>query len=414
MDKEFKKASFIILVFFFLEFLAIFQGCFSAVNPSQTKLKQAQLGSSTVFPVAGNVYPDGIFTVSINIGPRTKPYVLDIDTGSDLTWLQCDAPCRGCTKPPESLYKPKNNAILCPDPICAAYHWPNKHKCKDSNEQCFYDLQYADQGSSLGVLVKDAFPLRLNNGSRFAPLLAFGCGYEQQSSELLFPSADGVLGLGVGKSSIVMQLRNHGLTQNVLGHCLSGRGGGFLFFGNDLVPSSGITWAPILPNKHYTLGPAELLFNGQSSGLKGLGVVFDSGSSYTYFNSQAYKATVYLVVKNLNGKPLKVAAEDKSLPLCWKGAKPFKSVGDVKNFFKPIALSFTKAKNALFQIPPEAYLIVTKYGNVCLGILNGSEVGLGNSNVIGDISMLNKMVIYDNERQQIGWAPTSCDILPKS
>lgn len=129
------------------------------------------------------------------------------------------------------------------------------------------------------------------------------------------------------------------------------------------------------------------------------------------------------IKKDLNGKPLTDAAEDKSLSICWKGKKPFKSVGDVKNYFKPLALSFTNAKNVQLQLSPEAYLIVTvstsanptffffanptifipairkankeksyetcislpfqRHGNVCLGILNGQEVGLGNLNLIG-------------------------------
>nr|XP_028949304.1 aspartic proteinase Asp1-like [Malus domestica] len=134
---------------------------------------------------------------------------------------------------------------------------------------------------------------------------------------------------------------------------------------------------------------------------------------YTYFNSQAYKALINLVRNDLNGKPLKYATEDQSLPICWKGSKPFKSVGDAKNFFKPLALSFTKAKNVQLQLSPDAYLIVTKHGNVCLGILNGTEVGLGSMNIIGDITMQDKMVIYDNENQRIGWAPTNCKRLSK-
>ena len=34
----------------------------------------------------------------LKIGNPPKVYDLDIDTGSDFTWVQCDAPCTGCTK----------------------------------------------------------------------------------------------------------------------------------------------------------------------------------------------------------------------------------------------------------------------------------------------------------------------------
>lgn len=409
---------------FFLGLFATFRGCFSAANqPQLTQKKKGHLtannrfGSSAVLAVQGNVYPLGYYYVNLKIGSPPKIYDLDIDTGSDLTWVQCDAPCSGCTKPRDRLYKPNNNVVTCVDPVCSAMHSPGSPGCKTPNEQCDYEVTYADDGSSLGVLVKDYFPIQFTNGSNISPRLAFGCGYNQKySGSHSPPSTAGVLGLGNGKASILSQLRNAGLTRNVLGHCLSGKGGGYLFFGDDLVPSSGIVWAPFSSNslgKHYSSGPAELVFGGKSTGVKGLIMIFDSGSSYTYFNSQAYQATVNLIKKDLNGK-LKDATEDKSLPICWKGTKPFKSVGDVKTHFKPLVLSFTNAKNIQLQLAPEAYLIVTKNGNACLGILNGKEVGLGNLNIIGDISMQDKMVIYDNEKQLIGWAPANCDRLPKS
>lgn len=135
----------------------------------------------------------------MSVGQPPKPYFLDIDTGSDLTWLQCDAPCTKCTpvtflldvfnslvvlkncadtllnisQAPHTLYKPKKNLITCLDPVCAALHGPENLKC-EAEEQCDYEVDYADHGSSLGVLVKDTFPLRFTNGSTVAPQLAFG------------------------------------------------------------------------------------------------------------------------------------------------------------------------------------------------------------------------------------------------
>ncbi|PPD97623.1 hypothetical protein GOBAR_DD05357 [Gossypium barbadense] len=82
---------------------------------------------------------------------------------------------------------------------------------------------------------------------------------------------------------------------------------------------------------------------------------------------------------------------------------------DARNYFSTFALSFTGSSNVQLQLPPENYLIVTEQGNVCLGILNGAEAGLGTTNVIGDISLQGKLVIYDNENQMIGWANADCN-----
>uniref|UniRef100_A0A5B6ZDA5 Aspartic proteinase Asp1 n=1 Tax=Davidia involucrata TaxID=16924 RepID=A0A5B6ZDA5_DAVIN len=420
------SSSMMMLLLLFLVILSTtFQACFSAANQPQKSKQQLKLmattnrfGSSVVFPVTGNVYPRGYYHVTLNIGHPPKPYFLDIDTGSDLTWLQCDAPCTKCTPAPHSLYKPNKNLVTCRDPVCAALNSPAKYPCETPDGQCDYEVQYADHGSSLGVLVKDSFPFRFSNGSAVGPSLIFGCGYNQELPDSIRPPyTDGILGLGNGKSSIVSQLHDMGLTRNVVGHCLSWNGGGFLFFGDDLVPSSGIVWTPMLrssSDKHHSSGPAELLYGGQAIGVKGLPVVFDSGSTYSYFNSQAYKVTLSMIKKNLKGKQLEEAVEDRSLPVCWKGTKPIKSVHDVKSYFNPLVLSFTNAKNIQLQLPPEAYLVVTERGNVCFGILDGTEIGIGNFNIIGDISMQDKMVIYDNEKQQIGWLPANCDRLPKS
>lgn len=57
-------------------------------------------------------------------------------------------------------------------------------------------------------------------------------------------ATDGMLGLGRGSVSLVSQLKQQGITKNVVGHCLSTNGGGFLFFGDDIVPSR-VTWVPM-------------------------------------------------------------------------------------------------------------------------------------------------------------------------
>ncbi|KAG5528976.1 hypothetical protein RHGRI_029588 [Rhododendron griersonianum] len=345
------------------------------------------IGSSVVFPMYGNVYPIG-----------TDYSILPIQY----------------TQGPHPFYRSSNDLVACRDPLCASLHSSEDYKC-DEPERCPYELEYAD-GASFGLLVKDTLSLNLTNGLRVSHRVAIGCGYNQTPGSSNHP-LDGVLGLGKGKTSIVSQLQNQGLVRNVVGHCLSSRGGGFLFFGDDIYDSSQVVWTPMSPDySHYSPGYAELTIGGKGTGCKNILVLFDSGSSYTYLNSQAYQAFISSLRKELSGKPLREEPNDKTLPLCWKGKKPFKNILDVKKHFKPLALSFSNGWRAKsqFEIPPEAYLIISSKGNVCLGILNGSEVGLENENVIGDISMLDKMVIYDNEKQVMGWVSASCDRPPTS
>jgi hypothetical protein len=44
------------------------------------------------------VWSDRLYYMRLLVGNPPKPYFVDIDTGSDLTWLQCDAPCQSCAE----------------------------------------------------------------------------------------------------------------------------------------------------------------------------------------------------------------------------------------------------------------------------------------------------------------------------
>jgi len=51
--------------------------------------------------------------------------------------------------------------------------------------------------------------------------------------------------------------------------------------------------------KHYNTGPVDLFFNGKPTPVKGLEIIFDSGSSYTYFNSPVYTIVANMVRQKL-------------------------------------------------------------------------------------------------------------------
>ncbi|KAH8508946.1 hypothetical protein H0E87_010906 [Populus deltoides] len=344
MEKKSKRSvSLLMMMFlFFIVISADFQGCFSATSQTPIKGESStpandRVGSSVFFRVTGNVYPTGYYSVILNIGNPPKAFDFDIDTGSDLTWVQCDAPCKGCTKPRDKLYRPKNNLVPCSNSLCQAVSTGENYHCDAPDDQCDYEIEYADLGSSIGVLLSDSFPLRLSNGTLLQPKMAFGCGYDQQHlGPHPPPDTAGILGLG--------------------------------------------------------RGPAELLFGGKPTGIRGLQLIFDSGSSYTYFNVQVYQSILNLVRKDLAGKPLKDAPEEKELAVCWKTAKPIKSILDIKSYFKPLTISFMNAKNVQLQLAPEDYLIITEAYLTTSPISEGWEC-----------------VFRDSERQRATAGKLQCD-----
>ncbi|KAG5536218.1 hypothetical protein RHGRI_023862 [Rhododendron griersonianum] len=397
--------------------------------------EKAQLGSihsAAILPVRGNIFPDGLYFTYMLLGSPPKPYYVDIDTGSDLTWIQCDAPCVSCAKVTRNkqkfmqgahpLYNPRKGKIIhSKDSLCVEVQRNQKTGDCETCHQCDYELEYADQSSSMGVLARDDLHLMVANGSFTKSSVVFGCAYDQQGFLLnALAATDGILGLSRAKVSLPSQLASQGIINNVIGHCLTtdAGGGGYMFLGDGFVHYRQMAWVPLLnsPSTNFyqtevirmSYGHRKLSLGGQDNGLAR--VVFDSGSSYTYFTKQAY-SDFLVSLGDVSSKGLVQDPSDLTLPVCWRFKFPISSVSDVKQFFKPLILQFGSQwwiVSRKLRILPEGYLIMSKKGNVCLGILDGSKVHDGSTVILGDISLRGQLIVYDNVNQKIGWAQSDC------
>ncbi|XP_076949260.1 aspartyl protease APCB1-like [Bidens hawaiensis] len=364
---------------------------------------------------------DGLYYTQIHVGNPPKPYYLDIDTGSDLTWIQCDAPCTSCAKGAHPYYKPaRANILSSKDSFCFDVQQNSKFGHCESCSQCDYEIEYADHSSSLGVLSRDYLHLVAINDSSINPEVIFGCAYDQQGILLnSLTKTDGILGLSKAKVSLPSQLSKEGIIDNVIGHCLTSDSvsGGYMFIGGDIVPQAKMSWVPMLndASMNYVAEVSRLTYGSKQLGFdrykKGNGrIVFDSGSSYTYFTKQAYSDLVSML-KDISRDGFILDASDTTLPICWQPKTPIRSIKDVGKVFKPLAFQFWRkwwTISAYLQIPPEGYLIISNKGNVCLGILDGSDLLDGSHIIIGDVSMRGNLIVYDNVKQKIGWMRSEC------
>ncbi|PHT46157.1 hypothetical protein CQW23_15315 [Capsicum baccatum] len=378
--------------------------------------------SSVNFPAKGNIHSDGLYYTYMLVGNPPKPYFLDIDTGSDLMWIQCDAPCTSCAKGAHPLYKPRNVNMIPPrNPYCVEVQENLRSKYCDNCHQCDYEIEYADHSSSLGVLAKDELQLVLANGTGTKPNVVFGCAYDQQGTLLnTLASTDGILGLSRAPISLPSQLASHRFINNVIGHCLrTDTNGGYLFLGNDFVPQWQMSWVPMLNTPFPNLYQAQLMkmnYGGKELRLgstsDGHGtVVFDTGSTYTYFTDQAYNALIAML-EEISSEDLTKDASDTTLPICWRSKFPVRTIAEVRQFFKPLNLQFGskwRIVSTKLLIPAEGYLTISEKGNVCLGILDGSNIHDGSAIILGDISLRGQLYVYDNVNQKIGWIRSNCE-----
>ncbi|XP_074337917.1 aspartic proteinase Asp1-like [Apium graveolens] len=336
------------VLLYFVALSATLEQCYSFSSDQLLKHDNFtfQKGSSVILNLSGNVYRKGYYYATVHVGNPPRPYFLNII----ISWIQCDAPCTKCLPAPHPLYKPSKDIVKCVDPFCALFRGSGdesiKVACGSPKEQCVTEV-ITHFSVSQNVIVRDLFHLKLTNGNTVIPRLALGCGFDQEVNGRDHPPyTDGVLGLRNRNTTILAQLHKLGLMQNKFSHCFSAQEGGYLVMGDNIFPSSGIVWAPMFSmSDFYTLGPAELQYDDQATGLEGLLVIFDSGSTYTHISYPAFGALFHMVNKTANQNQLNYVYANETLPSCWKGTKAFNSIRDVKNLFKLLVFNFTNSSN---------------------------------------------------------------------
>lgn len=200
-------------------------------------LKTQQISSSapSKLPFTHNV----TLTVSLAVGTPPQNVTMVLDTGSELSWLQCNT-----TRTDRPAFDPTRSssytAVACSSPTCTTQtqDFSIPASC-DARNLCHAVLSYADASSSEGNLALDNFTVA---GSKF-PATIFGCmdsGYSSNADE--DSKTTGLMGMNRGSLSFVSQM---GFKK--FSYCISGSDySGILLFGE-----SNFTW--LLPLNYTPL-----------------------------------------------------------------------------------------------------------------------------------------------------------------
>lgn len=82
---------------------------------------------------------------------------------------------------PHPLYRPSNDFVPCRDPLCASLQPTEDYNCEHP-DQCDYEINYADQYSTFGVLLNDVYLLNFTNGVQLKVRMALGFVYSPSPS----------------------------------------------------------------------------------------------------------------------------------------------------------------------------------------------------------------------------------------
>ncbi|KAF8038468.1 hypothetical protein BT93_B1109 [Corymbia citriodora subsp. variegata] len=298
---------------------------------SHDALRHGRLLSAVDLSLGGKGTPSdtGLYFTKIGIGTPSKEYYVQVDTGSDIFWVNCV----GCDKCPEksnlgvdlTLYDPKGSStsdlVTCDQDFCTSAYNAVFRGCKP-DILCPYNLTYGDGSSTAGYFVEDNVQLDQVTGNLQASStntsVTFGCAVKQSgglgtSSEAL----DGILGFGQANSSMLSQLASSGKVKKVFAHCLDNKNGGGIFAIGEVVQPK-VNTTPLVPDQaHYNVVMKALEVGGDvielPTDLFGFGneneAIIDSGTTLAYLPGEIYNPLMEKIMAKQPGLELRTVQE---------------------------------------------------------------------------------------------------------
>lgn len=201
------------------------------------------------------------------------------------------------------------------DHACGSFQDLPIQSCAKSS--CKYEYQYGDGSMTIGAFSYEILTLESSGRKlRSLPQIAFGCGQMNSGS---FAGAGGIVGLGRGAVSLPSQLSPY--ISDKFSYCLvnlemSATKTSPIFFGDiaaaqTSTSAAGLKYTPLINNpKHptfYYVGVNGISVGGQMiAGLSAQnfsintvgngGVIFDSGTTLTIWNSNVYTLILQVLI----------------------------------------------------------------------------------------------------------------------
>ncbi|CAI9113621.1 OLC1v1014256C1 [Oldenlandia corymbosa var. corymbosa] len=385
----------------------------SRVNSIHSKLqfKLSKYTQSDLKPVPADIRPEdfespltsgtsqgsGEYFARIGVGRPAKQFYMVIDTGSDVSWLQCQ-PCTDCYQQTDPIYNPTQSStyqtVSCSSQECNALE---VSAC--SGGTCLYQVSYGDGSYTVGQLVKETVSF---GNSRSIGNVPIGCGHDNEG---LFVGAAGIIGLARAPLSLPAQIKATSFS-----YCLVNRdsnSASTLEF-NSAAPGDSV-FASMVRNPRvdlfYYVDLVGMSVGGQKlpipqsvfqvDGTGHGGIIVDSGTAVTRLQTQAYNA-LRDAFKRL-APNLPSSGGFALFDTCYD----FSSMTSVK----VPTVSFLFASGKALSLKPENYLIpVDSMGKYCLAFAPTS----GSLSIIGNVQQQGTRVNFDLAKRLIGFSSNKC------
>jgi hypothetical protein len=338
------------------------------------------------------------YVVTVGLGTPAVQQAVLVDTGSDVSWVQC-APCSAgeCSSQKDPLFYPSRSSTYRPVPCSSG-------ACRDlgaygngctngTDDQCRFAILYEDGTVTGGVYSSDKLTLTpVDTVSNFL----FGCAHDERPSG----KYDGLLALGRLPMSLVSQASS--LYRGAFSYCLPevNSRSGFLALGVRRSDTTGFVFTPLgtspLQAPFYVVTMTSIAVGGKQ--LVGLrpsafagGMIVDSGKVVTALPSTAYRVLRAVFRKAMAAYPL---VPNGHLDTCY-------NLTGHKNVAVPkVALTFSGGATINLDVP-NGILV-----EGCLAFEDSG--GDGSVGVLGNVNQRNFEVLYDTSHSKVGFRANAC------
>jgi hypothetical protein len=349
----------------------------------------------------------GQYLMELYIGTPPIKIMAEVDTGSDLIWVQC-VPCSGCYKQINPMFDPTKsstyNNISCDSSLCQQIY---SHECSPE-KLCKYTYGYGDSSVTNGVLGREKITLTSNTGESVSlQNILFGCGHNDTGN---FNDHEmGIIGLGQGPLSLVSQIGplsgGKKFSQCLVPFHTDIEISSKMSFGKGSeVLGDGVVTTPLVSREQdisyyvtllgISVEETYLPFDSSSETNVAKGnILIDSGTPPTYLPQDLYDRVATEV---RNRVPLKPISDDPSIgtQLCYR----------TKTNLNGPTLTF-HFEGANVTLTPVQIFIPPKDGVFCLAL----AINSGNDpSIFGNFAQSNYLIGFDLEKQVVSFKPTDC------
>ncbi|KAF5739015.1 Eukaryotic aspartyl protease family protein [Tripterygium wilfordii] len=362
--------------------------------------------SDTQIPLTSGIDLETLnYIVTIELGGRKLTVI--VDTGSDLTWVQCQ-PCKSCYNQQDPLFNPSMSSsyqtVLCNSTTCQSLQFDtgNRGVCASNTQTCNYSVSYGDGSYTSGELGRE----NLNLGNTTVNDFVFGCG---RSNNGLFGGVSGLMGLGMSNVSLVSQTPN--IFGGVFSYCLptteAEASGSLVLGGNTSVykNSTPISYTkmvqnPMLPT-FYFINLTGISIGGVALESPSFGksrFLIDSGTVVSRLPPSIYRVVRAEFMKQVSGFPS--APGYSILDTC------FDLSGYEEVDIPKIEIQFEGNSGMTVDVTGVFYFVKTDASQVCLALASLSYEG--EIGIIGNFQQKNQRVVYDTKQSMFGFAEEAC------